>query len=303
MANNPPASNGQDSPRGEQPRGDQTQGEQPLDQVLVGYFDARDSGRFPSRDELLAMHPELTNNPDVDQHDLAKQIDDFLNDQQLFDHFSRTLDVPGLANERETTSCKTHPTPGPSQGSKAGRSVLPSALSPGTKFGDYELLEEIARGGMSVVYKARQTKLDRVVAIKMILAGQFASQEDLRRFQAEAQAAANLRHANIVAIHDVGEQESQAYFSMQFIDGQSLAELVQEEAIEPRRAAGYLVAIADAVHYAHEKSTLHRDLKPSNILIDSSDQPQITDFGLAKRIQADPQLTHSGTILGTPSYS
>ncbi|MBT4867603.1 MAG: serine/threonine protein kinase [Planctomycetaceae bacterium] len=136
----------------------------------------------------------------------------------------------------------------------------------------------------------------------MVLAGQFASQEELQRFQTEARLAANLRHAHIVSIHDVGEHNEQAYFSMQYIEGQSLAELVRDEPIEPRRAAQYLATIADAVHYAHEKSTLHRDLKPANILLDSDDQPHITDFGLARQIQTDQQLTASGAILGTPSY-
>ncbi|MEO2029422.1 MAG: serine/threonine-protein kinase [Fuerstiella sp.] len=136
----------------------------------------------------------------------------------------------------------------------------------------------------------------------MILTGQFASREDLRRFQTEARLAANLRHANIVAIHDVGEHDEQAYFSMQYIEGQSLAELVCDGAIDPQRAARYMASIADAVHYAHEKSTLHRDLKPANILLDSDDQPHITDFGLARQIQTDQQLTATGAILGTPSY-
>ncbi|HIK93989.1 MAG TPA: serine/threonine protein kinase, partial [Planctomycetes bacterium] len=136
----------------------------------------------------------------------------------------------------------------------------------------------------------------------MILTGQFASREDLRRFQTEARLAANLRHANIVAIHDVGEHDEQAYFSMQYIEGQSLAELVCDGAIDPQRAARYMASIADAVHYAHEKSTLHRDLKPANILLDSDDQPHISDFGLARQIQTDQQLTATGAILGTPSY-
>jgi tRNA A-37 threonylcarbamoyl transferase component Bud32 len=271
--------------------------DEPLNQVLVEYFDARDSGRIPTRDELLARHPELTGHPDV-----AEQIDEFLDDQQLFDRFSEALDVSGISAEQDTASHQNQATPDPSRSTAVSRSRRAATLEPGMQFGDYELVEEIARGGMGVVYKARQVKLDRVVAIKMILTGQFASEEDVRRFQTEAQAAANLRHANIVAIHDVGEHEEQAYFSMQYIEGQSLAELVRDEAIEPRRAAQYLATIADAVHYAHEKSTLHRDLKPSNILIDSDDQPHITDFGLAKRIQADPQLTTSGAILGTPSY-
>jgi serine/threonine protein kinase len=271
--------------------------DEPLNQVLVEYFAARDSGRTPSRDELLALHLELSGDPD-----LAEQIDEFLHNQQLFDRYSEALDVPGFSAEQDTASVQGHATPDPSRPTVVAGGHREATFEPGVQFGDYELLEEIARGGMGVVYKARQVKLDRVVAIKMILTGQFASKEDVRRFQTEARLAANLRHSNIVAIHDVGEHNEQAYFSMQYIEGQSLAELVRDGAIEPQRAAQFLATIADAVHYAHEKSTLHRDLKPANILLDSDGQPHITDFGLARQIQTDQQLTASGAILGTPSY-
>src|SRR6266550_5547711 len=185
-------------------------------------------------------------------------------------------------------------------------------------FGDYELLEEIARGGMGVVYKARQLSLNRIVAVKMILSGKLASAADVARFRAEAELAANLRHPHIVAIHEVGEQEGQHYFSMDYVAGKSLAELVagyplpsdgrgiEGEGISGegwfRRVAGWLKTIAEAIHYAHQQGTLHRDLKPSNVLIDSSDQPHITDFGLAKRVKHDSDLTLSGQILGTPNF-
>lgn len=170
------------------------------------------------------------------------------------------------------------------------------------RFGDYDLLEMIAKGGMGVVYKARQRKLNRVVAIKMILSGQFADQVEVDRFYAEAEAAANLRHPNIVAIHEVGELEGQHYFSMDYIPGKSLAELVRENPLPPQRAAQYVEKVAQAMEYAHQQGILHRDLKPSNILLDKSGEPLITDFGLAKRVESGSQLTMSGTILGTPSY-
>ncbi|HZO83818.1 MAG TPA: serine/threonine-protein kinase, partial [Verrucomicrobiae bacterium] len=170
------------------------------------------------------------------------------------------------------------------------------------RFGDYVLLEEIARGGMGVVYRGRQLSLDRVVAVKMILAGPFASREFIQRFRAEAQAAASLQHPHIVAIHEVGEYEGQHFFTMDYIEGQSLAECVRERPLPARQAARYLKAIAEAVHHAHEHGILHRDLKPSNVLIDAFDQPRITDFGLAKRLNDESDLTISGKALGSPAY-
>ena len=170
-------------------------------------------------------------------------------------------------------------------------------------FGDYELLEEIARGGMGVVYRARQRKLDRTVAVKMILAGPLAGKEFVQRFRAEAAAAAILQHPNIVAIHDVGVQEGRHYFSMDYVEGQNLMQLVGTEPLPPGKAALYVERIAEAIHYAHESGILHRDLKPSNVLIDSAtDQPRVTDFGLAKRLDGESSLTLSGHLLGSPNF-
>jgi len=169
-------------------------------------------------------------------------------------------------------------------------------------FGDYELLTEIGRGGMGVVYRARQTSLNRLVALKMILAGRFASATDVERFKQEAQAAANLQHPNIVAVHEVGECEGQHYYSMDLVQGRNLAELVGQQPMPAQQAARYMKTVADAVQYAHQQATLHRDLKPTNILIDNRDQPRITDFGLARCEYSDPHLTASGQILGTPSF-
>lgn len=171
-----------------------------------------------------------------------------------------------------------------------------------SQFGDYELLEQVARGGMGVVFKARQRSLNRIVAVKMILAGNLASRDDVDRFRAEAEVAASLQHPNIVAIHNVGELHGQHFFSMDFVAGRSLKAIVRETLLSNRQAARYVSIIADAIHYAHEKGVLHRDLKPSNVLIDANDQPRITDFGLARRVAARSQLTVTGDIMGTPSY-
>ena len=172
-------------------------------------------------------------------------------------------------------------------------------------FGDYELLGEIARGGMGVVYKARQISLNRVVALKMILAGQFANQSEVKRFYAEAEAAANLDHPNIVTIHEVGVHQDQHYFSMQYIEGRSLAELGYKgtwQAGTGKELAQLVAKIARAVQYAHDRGILHRDLKPANILVDAQGEPHVSDFGLARQIGTDSGLTMHGAVLGTPSF-
>ena len=211
---------------------------------------------------------------------------------------SAALDSPHHESGRHLTS-----SPDEGEGARrAGEGPLitnhesPITLSRLRSFGDYELLEEIARGGMGVVYRARQISLNRTVAVKMILAGQFASAADVHRFRAEAAAAANLQHPNIVGIHEVGEQEGLHYFSMDYVEGQNLAEMVGRTPLPVRQAAKYLQTIAEAMHYAHQHGILHRDLKPSNVLIDTSGQPRITDFGLAKRLIEQPLTRPSGPL-------
>jgi serine/threonine protein kinase len=173
----------------------------------------------------------------------------------------------------------------------------------GQRFGEYELLTEIARGGMGVVYRARQTALDRIVALKMILAGRLADAEDVSRFRTEAEAAARLQHPNIVAVHDVGDCDGQHYFTMEYIEGTSLDRRLAQGPLPGKSAARYVRILARAVAYAHKQGILHRDLKPSNILIDVEDEPHITDFGLAKRLgPANAGHTRTGAVLGTPSY-
>jgi tetratricopeptide (TPR) repeat protein len=169
-------------------------------------------------------------------------------------------------------------------------------------FGDYEIIREIARGGMGVVFLARQRTLNRPVALKMILAGQLADLDAVRRFYIEAEAAANLDHAGIVPIYEVGQHEGQHYFSMGFVEGQSLSQRLVEGPLPVRQAAELIRRVGEAIEYAHGHGVVHRDLKPANILLDQNGYPRITDFGLAKKVQGDSGLTGSGQIMGTPSY-
>jgi eukaryotic-like serine/threonine-protein kinase len=170
------------------------------------------------------------------------------------------------------------------------------------RFGDYDVLETIGRGGMGVVFKARHRELGRDVALKMILAGELASPTAIQRFHAEARAAAQLDHPGIVPLFDVGEQDGLHYFTMAFVAGPSLATVLHAGPLEEREAARLLCAAARAIDHAHQQGVIHRDLKPSNILLDAARQPKITDFGLAKRVGDASEMTGTGEILGTPSY-
>ena len=180
---------------------------------------------------------------------------------------------------------------------ESGRLKLPY------RFGPYTFVEEIGRGGMGVVYRARQRTLNRTVAVKLLLSGAYSSEAALRRFQLEAEAAAGLQHPNIVGIHDYGEWEGQPYYAMDLISGRNLADLCDGRPLPAARAAEILRDLARAVHYAHQKGILHRDLKPSNVLIGEDGRPRITDFGLAKWLDHSAGATVSGQMLGSPSYA
>jgi outer membrane protein assembly factor BamB len=248
-----------------------------LHEIIAAYVEAVEAGAAPDRAALLARHP-----------DLAADLEAFFRDH---DRMRRAAATPSARGTGDA------PTLMPA----AARSADPS-LGTVAYFGDYELLEEVARGGMGVVYRARQMSLNRIVALKMILAGKLADEEDVRRFRSEAQVAAQLQHPNIVAIHEVGEHQGQHYFSMDFVEGCSLADWVLDGPLPPLQAAGHVEAVARAIHYAHERGVLHRDLKPANILLDQTGQVRVTDFGLARQIGSDKGLTASGAVVGTPSY-
>jgi WD40 repeat protein/tRNA A-37 threonylcarbamoyl transferase component Bud32 len=251
--------------------------EQRLNEILAAYLEAVEAGQPPDRTALLRQHP-----------DLAAELATFFANQDpirplaeplraLLPAATAPIDVVAAAVTRDMPARNPH-------------------------FGDYVLLEEVARGGMGVVYKARQTRLNRVVALKMILAGQLATAGAVRRFRAEAEAAASLDHPHIVPIYEVGEHQGQQYFSMKLIQGSGLDRQLARLRADPRAAVRLLAKVARAIQHAHERGILHRDLKPGNILLDAHDEPHVTDFGLAKRVKEDGQVSQSLSIVGTASY-
>ena len=170
------------------------------------------------------------------------------------------------------------------------------------ELGDYELLEEIGRGGQGVVFRARQKSLNRTVALKVISLGQWASKAHLKRFRLEAEAAAKLEHPGIVPIHEVGERDGSCYFSMKFIEGGQLDEVIKRSPMSIRQAVELILKVGHTVHYAHEHGILHRDIKPGNILLDAKGEPHLTDFGLARLLETESSVTQTLDVLGTPSY-
>ena len=259
-----------------------------LDEVIAGYLQAEARGEQPDRGQLLERHPKLADalGEFFASHDRMRRAAEAARPPE------GTAGAGGFADTLDSDAGRA----------QRRNSTVPVAGERLRYFGDYELLREIARGGMGIVYKARQTTLGRVVALKMIADGQFASEADVRRFQLEAEAAAALDHPNIVPIFEVGQHRGRQYFSMGFVHGGSLAERLAAGPLPPREAAQLIAAVARAVQYAHDHGVIHRDLKPGNILLDKEGQPRVTDFGLAKRVRGGEDLTTTGQILGTPAY-
>ena len=191
------------------------------------------------------------------------------------------------------------PTP-PTRAFEPADTVTPRVPKPAVA--GFEILEELGRGGMGVVYKARQINLGRLVALKMVLAGAHAGPDALARFHKEAQAVASLQHPDIVQIHDVGQAGGLPYLSLEFIDGGSLAQQIDGRPQDITQAAWTIRTLARAIHAAHLQGIVHRDLKPANILLTADGRPKITDFGLARRLGDDSDQTRTGTIVGTPDY-
>ena len=239
----------------------------PLDFALADYMQRQDRGEPIDVDEFIAQYP-----------DVADELRDVIAGAHAVQRMLNDVSQPRMS---------------------AGGSP---PLDVVRYFGDYELLEELGRGAMGIVYKARQASVNRIVAVKMILSGRLASEAEVRRFYSEAEAAANLDHPGIVPIFEVGQHRGQHYFSMGYLDGESLRERLMQGPLAAGDAARIMLQVAEAVAYAHANGVIHRDLKPANIMIDAEGHVRVMDFGLAKRIEGERDLTVAGHALGTPSY-
>jgi tetratricopeptide (TPR) repeat protein/tRNA A-37 threonylcarbamoyl transferase component Bud32 len=253
-----------------------------LGEALAEYLRSADSGRPPDRQAWLARYP-----------DLAEELEAFLAAQDRLERLARPLRqvVEAIADGEPSTDASGEGT-GPEQ---------PGTPVPG-QIADYEVLGELGRGGMGVVYRARQKGLKRLVALKVIRMRELVSADEARRFRAEAEMAAALDHPHVVPVHEVSEHEGQLFYSMRLMEGGSLAAQLERFRDDPHAAARLVATVARGVHHAHQRGILHRDLKPANILLDTEGQPHVSDFGLAKRVESDGSLTQTGAIVGTPQY-
>ncbi len=266
--------------------------QQRIQAALAAYYVAAgaDGGTAPDRQALFDRHP-----------DLAAELAEFFAIQDQLHALAAPFRALG-GNDESVGGGRTPAGLRPATISRGGVLPSPSPFDADLAVGDYDLLGEIARGGMGIVYRARQRSLNRRVALKVIRDGARATPDDTRRFRNEAEAVAKLDHPHIVPIYEVGEVRGCSFFSMKLVEGGSLAERLEEYRKEPGAAARLMANVARAVQHAHERGILHRDLKPSNILVDDRGEPLVVDFGLARRVEGDSELTQTGAVLGTPAY-
>jgi len=275
--------------------------EQRLEQAMAEYIQAEDAGHAPESQAFLAHYSDLRPELDeflADRRELAWLVDPLAPRAHPKQEGTQTLwpSAAGQGSPQFDVTIEDAP---------AGVNGQEIPLINGTRvryFGDYKIQEELGRGGMGIVYKATQVSLSRLVALKLIRAGVLADNVELRRFENEAEAVAQLDHPGIVPVYEVGSHDGQRYFSMKLIEGGSLASRIDGFTEDPRAAARLVAQAAEAVHHAHQRGILHRDLKPANILLDDEGRPHVTDFGLARKVDGDSELTQSGAILGTPAY-
>ncbi len=253
-----------------------------LDAIIAEFYRLADAGEVADQSDFIHRNPEF-----------ASKLKDFFSDAQF-------LQNPDHSDATETRL-------GATSALGTSRPAKPAIGSMVRYFGEYEILEELGAGGMGVVYKARQAKLKRIVALKMIRSGEVANTKDLQRFEVEAKAAAKLSHPGIVPVHEVGVHDGRHFYTMDYVEGGNLSQMHRDAPVPVLHAVKLVRQLAGSMHYAHLKGIVHRDLKPANILLTADGNPKITDFGLAKRILEDdesesPTMTESGQILGTAGY-
>ncbi len=251
--------------------------ERQLDAVIAEYYRLSDTGEMADQHEFIQRNP-----------DFASELKDFFSDARLLQHHD--------------PSDPTENRPGPTIGMGTSPRAQPAAGSGMRNFGDYEILEKLGVGGMGVVYKAHQHSPDRTVALKMLRVGRFATEIDVQRFAAEVDAIAKLEHPNIVSIYEIGSHNGEHFFTMQLVQGSRFDEYLASDQCDRLEALDIFSQVCDAVAHCHDHGIIHRDLKPSNILLDEKRTAKLTDFGLAKHLEKETNLTCTGDLVGTPGF-